>query len=576
MVTSEVTKPSFECLEAESTSLYFNQYQIILANFIATYYCANLGVVYSIFSPFDESCKHNVDSNAIDSIVLPYTLTKQQNLALDFIKNHQSSLLFGDTGSGKTEIYINAILDTIKEGKNAIFLIPEISLTPQIEQRMRDVFGDLVCVWHSKISKSKKKTLLSRIQTFKVIVGARSSLFLPIENIGLIIVDEEHDDSYKSNTNPRYNARDCSIYLGVKCGIKVILGSATPSASSYYHFSRDNRIFRLKGRYFDSKKVWTFEDSPTKITPNLLQKISNVLEKKKQIIIFVPIRANFKTILCMNCGSSIKCKNCSISMSFHSNKNALICHYCGWSMPLPKKCPSCSNGEFIALKMGTQEITKELKAVFSKAKIEIFDRDEITTDSKLKRILNDFNNQKIDILVGTQMISKGHDYHNVYLVVILGIDNLLSSNDFRAYERAVSLVYQVAGRCARKDDGEVFIQTLNKEFFMRFGKDYEDFLIYELQHRVDFYPPFRRLALICTQSKNDKIARNILESCKKIVESCKSIEIVGVSKAPIERIKGNWRYFMLLKAKSPKELLSCLHLLKNEPIIIDIDPIQLL
>lgn len=574
VVIDEVEEPIFRCEEALGEDSYFNTTQIGLAKFISNYYCSNLGIAYSLFVPLSdksETLPLNLDSINIQNILSP-----KQNLALSFIQNHQKTLLFGDTGSGKTEVYINIILEAIKNGKNIIFLMPEISLTPQMENRLRNIFGDLVCIWHSKISKAKKAKYLQHINDFKIIAGARSALFLPIKNIGLIIVDEEHDDAYKSNSNPKYNARDLSIYLSMKNNIKLVLGSATPSVVSYYNFNKNNEIFRLKGRHFDSKKSVIFEDSITQITPNLINKIKTTLDKKKQIIIFVPIRANFKTLLCKNCGKSVKCKNCSISMSFHSKQNALVCHYCGYMSAIVKNCPYCNSADFSALNIGTQEIAKELNEIFIDAKIAVFDRDEIKTDKKLKTTLNEFNNQKIDILVGTQMLSKGHDYHNVYLSVILGIDNLLNSNDFRAIEKSISLFYQIAGRCARKDDGEVFVQTLNKHFFQNFINDYEDFLKFELQNRIDFYPPYRKLALISSGHKNDKIALEIIESCKKIVESHKNIEIVGLNRAPIERINGIWRYFMLLRSKSPKELLECVHFLKDKQVSIDIDPLQLL
>ena len=573
MVIENTKKPDFNTLEAEPQNLYFSEIQITLANFISNYYCANLGLCFSLFVPYKNDIKNN---EKIHSISLKNTLNTSQNLALEFIKNHKKTLLFGDTGSGKTEIYINMILEMIEKGKNVLFLMPEIALTPQMEKRLRDIFGDLVCIWHSKITKKIKNEYLENLHRHKIIAGARSALFLPLRNLGLIIVDEEHDDAYKSNTTPKYNARDLSIYLSIKHNIKLILGSATPSLVSYYHFKKSKEIFRLKGRYFDSKKSIIFDSSPTKLTPNLLQKIESALKNKKQVIVFIPIRANFKTMICNICGESVKCKYCSISMSVHLKKNALVCHYCGYMERLIDICPNCGSDEFRALNLGTQEIAKELKEIFNQHRIEIFDRDEIKTDNKLKKILNEFNDNKIDILVGTQMLSKGHDYHNVYLSVILGIDNLLHSSDFRAFERSMALIYQISGRCARKEDGEVFIQTLNKNTFNPFLNDYEDFLLFELKHRKDFYPPYVKLALISSSNKNENLAREIIESCKKIVESNKTIEIVGVNKAPIERINGAWRYFMLLRACNIKDLLSCVYLLRDKQVIIDIDPLHLL
>lgn len=453
--------------------------------------------------------------------------------------------------------------------------MPEISLTPQMEIKLKNIFGNLVFIWHSKINK-KKDTLKNILDSkTKIIVGTRSALFLPIENIGLIIIDEEHDDSYKSNSTPKYNARDLSIYLSSKSDIKLILGSATPSATTYYNFKKQNKVYRLKKSYFNSNKELIFEESQLQITDKLISEIKNTLERKKQIIIFIGFRANFKTLICRHCGKSIKCDNCSVTLSYHNKKNALICHYCGYSRPNTAFCPHCNSENLSTFKIGTQEVYKKLKQYFNDASIDIFDRDEIKSDNKLRKVLRDFNDKKIDILIGTQMITKGHDYHNVELVVVLGIDYLLYSSDYRAFEKSVSLLYQISGRSGRKENGRVFIQTLNKIFLNQFNS-YDDFLEFELNHRIDLYPPFMRLALVSTKNKLDSIAKNMIEKCRYIVESTNKVEIVGLNRAPIEKINGVWRYFLLLRSKSVKELLNVLHLLKNESCDIDVDPLLLI
>lgn len=617
IVLCEVEKPNFKCKEAVKSEFALSESQVILGHFVANYYCVNLGVAFGIFvakkrnesSLQGESKDLPIDSSDLDSslrtkcfaqndgfgldchdstqsvesrndnrFAIP-KLSPAQQSALDFILSHDRTLLFGDTGSGKTEIYINAICETLSQGKNVLFLMPEIALTPQMEKRLKSVFGDLVCIWHSKVSKAKKERILSNLDSIKIIAGARSALFLPLTNLGLIIVDEEHDEAYKATQNPRYNARDLAIFLAKKQGIRLILGSATPSLNSYYNFTRENCVFRLKGGYFEGKKSIIFDNDLDNIPQILVDKIATALESKKQIIIFVPMRGNFKVLQCTNCGSGVKCKHCSINMSLHSRKNALICHYCGYTEPFfdgRTKCKVCDSTSFKALKIGTQEIYKNLSTHFSQANIAIFDRDEVRSDSRLRRILSDFNDNKIDILIGTQMISKGHDYHNVALVAILGIDNLLNSSDFRANERTVSLLFQISGRTGRKNDGEVFINTQNSAFFGRFLDDYEDFLRFELENRVNLYPPFMRIALICAQNKVEAKAKDILQNAKKIVESTKrNVEIVGLNKATIERIGGLWRYIMLVRAKSAKELLNALAPIKDMPLIIDIDPQQI-
>ena len=577
VVIREVSKPSFDCISLESENdlknpnkYFFSQNQMILADFISMYYCCNLGSVYKIFHPFKFL---SPPLQVVTPISPPKNLSKLQKEALNFALSRRESLIFGDTGSGKTEIYIHTILNALSNGGNVIFLMPEISLTPQMEKRLKEVFGDIVCIWHSKIL--NRKNILKDLQNskFRIIVGARSALFLPVNNVKLIIVDEEHDDSYKSNSTPRYNARDLSIYLSKKLNIKLILGTATPSPTTYFNFLKSNNIFRLKGTFYSSKKNIIFENSLPSITQLLLEKITKTIESKKQVIIFIPIRANFKTIFCISCGYVDICQNCSVTLSFHSKKNAMICHYCGYFKKALNTCPKCS-GELSGKKMGTQQICKELENYFKNIKISIFDRDEINTNSKLHRVLNDFNSKKIDILIGTQMISKGHDYHNVNLVVIFGIDYILYGSDFRAYERAFSLLHQISGRCGRKNDGEVFIQTLNENLLQNFLNDYEDFLKFEIKKRSPLYPPFSKLALIHSQNKNMELARKNLQDCKNIIEKNKNIEVVGIGRSPIEKIHNKWSYSMLVRASSAKYIVESIHIIKNKKCIIDIDPLN--
>lgn len=577
VVIREVSKPSFDCIPLESENdlenpnkYFFSQNQMILADFISMYYCCSLGSVYKIFHPFKFS---SPPLQIVTPLISPKNLNSIQKEALNFALSRRDSLIFGDTGSGKTEIYIHAILNALSNGGNVIFLMPEISLTPQMERRLREVFGDIVCIWHSKIL--SRKNILNDLQNskFRIIVGARSALFLPIDNVKLIIVDEEHDDSYKSNSAPRYNARDLCIYLSKKLNIRLILGTATPSPTTYFNFSKSQNIFRLKGTFYSSKKNIIFENSLPSITPLLLEKINRTIESKKQVIIFIPIRANFKTIFCTTCGYVDMCQNCSIALSFHSKKNAMICHYCGYSKPALNLCPKCS-GELGGKKMGTQQICKELQNYFKDTKIAIFDRDEIKTNSKLHKVLNDFNSQKIDILIGTQMISKGHDYHNVNLVVIFGIDYILYGSDFRAYEKAFSLLHQISGRCGRKNDGEVLIQTLNENLFSPFLNDYEDFLKFEIKNRFHSYPPFKKLALVHSQNKNMEIAKKNLQDCKNIIEKNKNIEVVGIGRSPIEKTNNNWNYSMLVRASNAKYIVESMHMIKNKKCIINIDPLD--
>lgn len=250
-----------------------------------------------------------------------------------------------------------------------------------------------------------------------------------------------------------------------------------------------------------------------------------------------------------------------------------MCHYCGYSMASISICPYCNSNDLSSLKIGTQEVLKQLNNSNLDANIAVFDRDEINSDAKLRKILNDFNEKKIDILIGTQMITKGHNYHNVELAIILGIDYLLRGVDYKSFENSVSLFYQVSGRCGRRENGKVIVQTLNKSFFKQF-KNYDEFLEFELGCRNNSYPPFKRLALVITQNRLDSKAKSIIDRCKDIVESSSKVEVVGVTRAPIEKINGMWRYFMLLRSDSPKDLINALHLIKDENCVIDMDPLH--
>ena len=342
--------------------------------------------------------------------------------------------------------------------------MPEISLTPQMQKRLEKVFGKTIALWHSKITKKRRDAILDGVLdgSIKIVAGARSALFLPFKDLGLMIVDEEHDSSYKSDSKPRYNAKDLSLYIANKYDIQVILGSATPSISSFIKVP----YFRIKQKYFNSKNnTIVFDNSALQLNDTILSKISNTIANDKQVIIFLPTRANFKYQVCSDCGKAVECPYCSVSMSLYRDARALKCHYCNYTQKIPDTCPSCTTGFIKNSRLGTAEVVEQLQQLFPQNTIGQFDRDKVRTDKQLRDILDKFNKNKIDILVGTQMLSKGHDYHNVSLAVILGIDSVLNMESYKARENALSLAIQIAGRSGRKTDGEVLIQTQNQEFF---------------------------------------------------------------------------------------------------------------
>lgn len=572
VVLQSCKKPNFECKEIQQENSYFSKTQINLAEFITSYYCTSRAIAYGIFTPFLQDSNTTKPSNL--EFNLPQLNTKQTE-AYNFIMERQSSLLFGDTGSGKTEIYIHLLNQTLKQSQNALFLMPEISLTPQMEKRLYSVFGDILAFWHSKLSPKKRKETLQRIHNgeIRILAGARSALFLPIHHLGLIIIDEEHDDAYKSNSAPRYHARDVALYLAKQLHTKIVLGSATPLASTYYKFQQNQSVFRLKGTYYQSQKEFLFCHSTNENHPFILESLANNLQNHKQAIVFLPTRANFKHLLCQTCGESIQCPNCSVSMSLHTKDSSLKCHYCHYTSPIPQSCPLCG-GQLNSLRIGTQEFANNLTKEFPKANIACFDRDSITTQNKLEKTLESFNNNQIDILVGTQMLSKGHDYHNVSLSVALGLDYILKSSDYRARERALSLMFQLSGRSGRKEHGKVLIQTLQDDFFKAYLKDYELFLKDELHSRKHLYPPFMRLALIKISHKQQEKALQITQEILKILPKNEKIEIVGYGLAPIEKIANKWRYVILLRSLEAKTLHQTLLPIKDYPCEIDIDPIE--
>ncbi len=443
------------------------------------------------------------------------SLTPAQEQARKFAEANETSLIFGDTGSGKSEIYIALIAQALAAGKQALFLMPEISLTPQMTKRLQSYFGERLGVWHSKISPKKKREILEKFNAgeIRLIAGARSALFLPFSDLGLIVVDEEHDDSYKSAAAPRLNARDAAIFVGKKLGIRVILGSATPALSTY----AKQPHFRLRGTYFSSAKRFIFDESETGLSPKILTEIGRSLEAGKQAVVFLPTRANYKYMVCENCGQIVRCPFCAVGMSYHADAAALKCHYCGFSTFYKASCENCGGEVMQARKIGTGELAAQLAARFPSARIAKFDRDEITTQRKLEALLNNFNAHKIDILVGTQMLSKGHDYHGVDLAVIMGIDEHLSYPDFRAREKTLALAMQVAGRAGRSGQGRVVIQTRQSGFFRDYIENYDDFLRDEAEFREGLYPPYMRLLRVLISHKNEKAASEIMNAALELL-----------------------------------------------------------
>ncbi|MBD3794475.1 MAG: primosomal protein N' [Epsilonproteobacteria bacterium] len=569
VILEEVQKPEFQTSPISQVfEFFYSKMQVDIASFIAYYYFSSIGEALALFTPFKKNI--SIEQSLKASITSP-SLTQPQQKAYEALKNEEIALLFGVTGSGKTEIFISRMIDVLKEGKQVIFLMPEISLTPQMQNRLEKYFGSRVAMWHSKLTPKAKKQILEDIYSGKVdiIAGARSALFVPFERVGLIVVDEEHDDSYKSSQSPRYHARDMAIYMAKKFDAKVILASATPSLTSYHRFS----VVRLKEPFIQTSKSYRFIKGST-LTQGVIKEIESNFQNGLQSLVFIPTRGNFKYLYCQNCGKTHTCPYCSVGMTLHRNEKYLKCHYCNYTEALRDSCVECGYTPLISHRIGTAEVKELIEENIEGLVVEQFDTDSISTHKKLLQALSRFSKNESHLLLGTQMLSKGHDYADISLSVIMGLDYIYGLSDYRARAKALSLLIQIAGRSGRARDAKIIIQTANEAFFKKYMLDYELFLKDELPFMEDFYPPFVSLARVLISHKEDTKAKEIMLGCLKKLEEINSVEIVGHGKAPIERVASKFRYQILLSSNDRVLLLKTLWQINTPLIQIDMDAID--
>lgn len=573
VIIATCTKPDFKTNEIlEVSGFSYSAQQIALAKFVSTYYFSSLGEALALMIPYDTCIHSQSEFGNKEELESKITLSTKQNKAFLFAQQHKTALIFGDTGSGKTEIYMKYFEQMIAQGKRSIFLMPEISLTPQMSKRLEEHFGEKVVMWHSKLTPLQKRKSLEKIYdgTAYIVAGPRSALFVPLKNLGLIVVDEEHDDSYKSSSRPRYNARDIAIYMGKLYDITVVLGSATPALSTYVKFP----YARLKGGHFSSNKEFIYEKSIEALSPLILNTLNITLVAKEQAIVFLPTRANFKYLICGDCGHTYECVFCSIGMSIHQHSRALKCHYCNFTQAIPQVCSECGSGNLTSSRLGTAEAVKNISEEFPQARVEQFDRDIITTSNKLKKALKRFNDEETDILVGTQMLSKGHDYHGVTLAVVLGMDNMLNMSDYRAREKALSSLIQVAGRSGRKKNAKVLVQSFNEDFFSTYIDNYEAFLEEEKTYRQELYPPYKKLCRILFSHVNGLKAKEEMHKMHEALAKFTNIEIVGFGKCGIERVANKYRFEILLRSDKSTDLIKAISTCKVSLAEVDMDPIE--
>jgi len=550
----------------------------------------------------------DIFSDIVQHEPLTFELTEEQTEVLGKIEagldeqNFHAFLLHGVTSSGKTEVYIRAMKNALSHGKTAIILIPEISLTPQTVERFYSHFGDIIAVLHSKLSDRERLhywNLLKKGEK-KIAIGPRSALFAPLENLGLIIVDEEHENTYKQHERPPlYNARDMAVLRGKMNNAVVLLGTATPYIESYYNtqnkkYSLLTMSKRVKNQILPKLTVVDMrqEEDHTEIFSKLLRdKIEDRLNKKEQILLFQNRRGYASYVQCAKCGHVLQCKDCNISMTYHSRNKKMKCHYCGYERSMPRKCPECGGYIFNFGSPGTEKIEQNLQFLFPTARIVRMDTDTTTKKNSFQNVFDQVRNGYIDILLGTQMIIKGLDFPNITLVGIVSADVNLNLPDFRASERNFQHIIQVAGRAGRSEkEGEVIVQTFNpKHYSIQYAQkqNFLGFYEHELHLRQELhYPPFTKLARILFLLNNEERLRSYMDGIRhKIAQYPQKNKLIILSPtpAPISKIRKQYRYHILIKAEHQPNINRFIEWFHSNVKIpnyikmqIDIDPISLL
>ncbi len=506
-------------------------------------------------------------------------LTKEQETALKIIKEKKGKpfLIHGVTGSGKTEVYLRVVNDALKENKSVIVLVPEISLTPQMTKRFYDRFGKEVAIIHSALSVGERLDEWNRIRKgeAKVIIGARSAIFAPCERLGAIIIDEEHEQTYKSESSPRYSAIEIAKKLSNEANCPLILASATPSVESYYKAKcGEYTLIEMKNRINEGPlppvsitdmREELCAGNKTVLGRELAREIQKNLDNKEQTILFLNRRGYSTFVSCRECGYVFSCPQCSVSLTYHKNSHALDCHYCGYSEKVKNVCPKCGSGKVKDFGSGTQKAEEQIQKIFPNARILRMDADTTTGKRAHEKILDKFVNEKYDILLGTQMVSKGLDIENVTLVGVLSADATLNVDNFRAQERAFDLIVQVLGRAGRgKKTGRGIIQTYSPEnttLNLASVQDYNAFYDEEIEFRKAFnYPPMCDIVSIVVSSEDELEARNVASQIavemKVALRSCENWQLYGPSPAPIYKIQNRFRHRIWIKCKAEDGFIS--------------------
>ena len=541
-----------------------------------------------------------------------HELNPEQKSVFDGIlsSNKNVFLIHGVTGSGKTEVYLQLVESYLNKGKDSIILVPEIALTPQTIDRFVGRFGQNVAILHSRLTLNQRFEQWRKIRSgeYKIVVGARSAIFAPFKNLGLIIIDEEHENTYKSSQNPKYVTSEVARMRLDNTGGKLVLGTATPTIETYYRAKLDDYVlFKMNNRatMMDVPTIKVIDmreelknGNKSIFSNELYLSITDRLKKNEQIVLFLNRRGYSGFVTCRSCGYVTKCDSCDVSMTMHKSNNRMVCHYCGKSEEVPVICPVCKSKYIKHFGIGTEKVEEEVKRLFPSARVARMDSDNIRKKEDYDNILGSMKKGEIDILIGTQMISKGLDFPNVTLVGIIAADTTLNLPDFRSAEKTFQLTTQVAGRAGRGDvEGSVYLQTYNPDHFsIQYAKDnnYEAFFNEELKLRREFgYPPFLNLIVITIFGPNLKKCIGTANSAYEMLEKRtkrvrEDLSIIEPHLAPIEKINGNYRMQIVLKIgynieEEVKDIIKRVIILNEGKIdteglkfSIDIDPINLL
>ncbi|MBO4905977.1 MAG: primosomal protein N' [Bacteroidaceae bacterium] len=554
-------------------------YQLSSWQWIADYYLCSIGEVYKAALPAllktDKSVKgrktYKESSDFIDFTNNLPALSPAQQMAYDTIheqwKQHSTCLLHGVTSSGKTEIYIHLITEALSQGKQVLYLLPEIVLTSQLTDRLRAVFGERLGVYHSKYSDRQRADVWQRQlseKPYDIIVGVRSSVFIPFQRLGLVIVDEEHETNFKQqDPAPRYNARSVALMLASHFNAKSLLGSATPSLESYFNARRGKYgLVTLKERFgqvslphievVDTKEAQRKRQMSGLFSPRLLEVMREALNKGEQVILFQNRRGFAPQIECNICGWTPRCPHCDVSLTLHKRSQRMTCHYCGFTTEIPERCPACENDQLRQRGFGTERVEDDICREFPTAHIARMDMDTTRTRTAYEAIISEFAAGHTDILVGTQMVTKGLDFGKVSIVGILNADTMLNQPDYRAYEHAFQMMSQVAGRAGRRENqGTVILQARNADspiISQVINNDYEAMYKTQMQERRQFaYPPFVRIITVYVKHRNPKTIEDLARELTIRLRSIFGTRVLGPDEPPVGRIQSLYIRRVLLK-----------------------------